>query len=129
MPPKGVHPVLVANAAYRRAIVRLCVEQLREVEGRLDQGCGTRFEQQLQSCEDLGTVARLLLVLQRRTELRGAESSWLEELALFSPAEMDERAIEMVHALSPLLQDVFAFRPEPRPCSLDVDAAPQTTVR
>ena len=59
-----MHPVLVANAAYRRAIVRLCTEQIREVEGRLEQGCGTRFEQQLQNCEDLGAVARLVLVLR-----------------------------------------------------------------
>jgi hypothetical protein len=88
--------MLIANAAYRRAIVRMCAEQIRVIEGRLDQACGTRFDQQLQSCEDLGTVAKLLLVLQRRTELKGAESGWLEELSQLSPAEQDERAVELV---------------------------------
>jgi len=106
-----MHPVLVANSAYRRAIVRLCTEQIREIEGRLEQGCGTRFEQQLQNCEDLGAVARLLIVLQRRTELKGAESGWLEELAVLPPAELDERAIEMTRLLKRRIAELQAAVP------------------
>ncbi|KAL1528317.1 hypothetical protein AB1Y20_009672 [Prymnesium parvum] len=106
MAPKAVHPVLVANVAYRRAIVRLCVEQIREIEGRLEQGCGVRFEQQLQGCDDLAGVARALAVLQRRTQLHAADSGWLDELAVLPAAELDERAIEMTRHLKRRLAEL-----------------------
>ena len=72
--------------------------QLREIEGRLDQGCGPRWEQQLHGCEDLAGVARLLLMVQRRTELRSADSAGIEELGQLSVTEIDERAVEMVRS-------------------------------
>ena len=100
MPPKAVHPILIQNAAYRRACIRHCTAQIREIEGRLEQGCGTRFEQQLQSCDDLNSVARLLLQLQRRADMKDVENGWLEELTTIKPDDLDERCIEMVRAPS-----------------------------
>ena len=70
-----MHPT---SNCYKKAIVRACCDRLREIEGRLEQSVGPRFEQQLQSCEDLCGVARLVLMLQRRTELRDSDSVWLE---------------------------------------------------
>ena len=72
------HPLHPTSNCYKRAIVRACCDKLREIEGRLEQSVGPRFEQQLQSCDDLCGVARLILMLQRRTELRDFDSGWLE---------------------------------------------------
>ena len=72
------HPMHPTSNCYKKAIVRACCDRLREIEGRLEQSVGPRFEQQLQSCEDLCGVARLILMLQRRTELRDSDSVWLE---------------------------------------------------
>ena len=72
------HPMHPTSNCYKKAIVRACCDRLREIEGRLEQSVGLRFEQQLQSCEDLCGVARLVLMLQRRTELRDSDSVWLE---------------------------------------------------
>ena len=97
------NPVLIATNAYRKAVVRHATEQIREIEGRLTLASGSRFEAQLHACDDLAGVARLLLALQRRTELKcTADNGWLEELSQLSPADVDERAIELV-------------RPEPTP--------------
>ena len=65
--PLRVPPALSSSQCYRRAVVRACAEQLRVIEGRLDVGCGPRFEEQL-SQDDLNGVARAILTLQRRTE-------------------------------------------------------------
>ena len=94
MPAKN--PVLISSAGYRKAVVRHCTEMLREIEGRLEQPSGPRWEQSLASCEDLAGVGRLLLTLQRRSSLADADNTWLEELAQLSAADIDERAIEMV---------------------------------
>ena len=72
------HPMHPTSNCYKKAIVRACCDRLREIEGRLEQSVGPRFEQQLQSCDDLCGVARLILMLQRRTELRDSDSGWLE---------------------------------------------------
>jgi hypothetical protein len=110
------HPLAPISAAYKRAVVRSCAEQLREIEGRLDQSCGARWEQQLQSCDDLGTVARLILALQRRSSLRSPESGWLDELASLKPEEVDRRAVELTlrikHRLAELAEAVpYAVEP------------------
>ena len=99
MPPKAAHPILIQNMPYRRAVIRHCAEQIREIEGRLVQGCGTRFEQQLQGCDDMNTVARLLLVLQRRADMKDVDNGWLEELSTIKPDDLDDRCIEMVRGL------------------------------
>ena len=97
------HPLAPTSNCYKKAIVRACCERLREIEGRLEQSVGPRFDQQLQSCDDLCGVARLILMLQRRTELKDADSGWLDELAQLSPAELDENPAKLVR------------RPYPRP--------------
>lgn len=94
MPSKN--PVLISSAGYRKAIVRHCTEQLREIEGRLEQSCGPRWEQQLQSCEDLAGVAKLMLTLQKRADLKEIDNVWLDELSQLSVADIDDRAIELV---------------------------------
>ena len=58
------HPLAAISVAYKRAVVRACAEWLREIEGRLAQPCGARWDQQLAGCDDLATVARLVLSLQ-----------------------------------------------------------------
>ena len=106
-----------------------------EIEGRLEQSVGPRFEPQLQSCDDLCGVARLILMLQRRTELRDAESGWLEELAQLSPAELDENPPKLALQLRRRLEELRAcVRPEVAPSSLigatvlrRLDSAAQTT--
>lgn len=110
------HPLAPISAAYKRAVVRSCAEQLREIEGRLEQPCGARWEQQVQSCDDLGTVARLILALQRRSNLRRPASGWLEELASLKPEEVDRRAVELTlrikHRLAELAESVpYAVEP------------------
>ena len=97
------HPLHPTSNCYKKAIVRACCDRLREIEGRLEQSVGPRFDQQLQSCDDLCGVARLILMLQRRTELKDADSGWLDELAQLSPAELDENPAKLVR------------RPYPRP--------------
>ena len=89
------NPVLISSAGYKRALVRHCTEQLREIEGRMEQASGPRWEQQLQSCEDLGSVAKLMIALQRRADLKDVDNGWLEELAQLSASDIDDRAIEL----------------------------------
>ena len=113
------HPLHPTSNCYKKAIVRACCDRLREIEGRLEQSVGPRFEQQLQSCDDLCGVARLILMLQRRTELRDAESGWLEELAQLSPAEVDENPPKLALQLRRRLEELRAcVRPEMAPSSL-----------
>ena len=129
------HPLHPTSNCYKKAIVRACCDRLREIEGRLEQSVGPRFEQQLQSCDDLCGVARLILMLQRRTELRDAESAWLEELAQLSPAEVDENPPKLALQLRRRLEELRAcVRPEVAPSSLigatvlrRLDSAAQTT--
>ena len=96
--PATKNPVLISSLGYRKAVVRHCTEQLREIEGRLEQPSGPRWEHSLAACEDLGGVGRLLLTLQRRTSLANADNTWLEELSQLKPDDVDDRAIELVRA-------------------------------
>ena len=89
------NPVLVSSLGYRKAVVRHCIEQLRELEGRLEQTSGPRWELQLHNCEDLAGVAKLIIMLQRRVDLPEVDNVWLEKLAQLPTAELDERAVEM----------------------------------
>ena len=102
--PLRVPPALSSSQCYRRAVVRACAEQLRVIEGRLDVGCGPRFEEQL-SQDDLNGVARAILTLQRRTELC-SETAWLDELARLSSAEVDERCVELVRRIKERLDEL-----------------------
>ena len=98
------HPLHPTSNCYKKAIVRACCDRLREIEGRLEQSVGPRFEQQLQSCDDLCGVARLILMLQRRTELRDAESGWLEELAQLGQLSVARTLQQLVAVLELLLR-------------------------
>ena len=104
--PLPRHPLYQTCVAYKRAVVRLCAEQLREIEGRLEKGCGARWEQQLHGCDDLATVARLVLALQRRTQLRTDDVGWLEELSQMPAAEVEERAIDLALRLKRRLREL-----------------------
>ena len=57
--PATKNPVLISSLGYRKAVVRHCTEQLREIEGRLEQPSGPRWEHSLAACEDLGGVGRV----------------------------------------------------------------------
>ena len=110
--PATKNPVLISSLGYRKAVVRHCTEQLREIEGRLEHSSGPRWEQSLACCEDLGGVGRLLLTLQRRTSLADADNTWLEELTQLKPDDVDDRAIELVRAARrrrPFLISLFLF--------------------
>lgn len=76
--PRKVEP---QNVFVKRTFIHVCTGRLREVEVRLDHGCSGRWLQQLDRCEGLSGLARLLLALQRRAHLQGLENGWLEELA------------------------------------------------
>jgi hypothetical protein len=113
MPPKN--PILIPSLGYRKAVVRHCVEHLREIDGRLDQGCGPRFESQLQNCDDLSVVAKMMLTLMKRVGAsKGADTAWLEELTQLSPADVDERAIELTIKVKQGLRQLHAAVPYPR---------------
>lgn len=100
------HPLAAISVAYKRAVVRACAEWLREIEGRLAQPCGARWDQQLAGCDDLATVARLVLSLQRRSSLKTAESGWLEDLATLKPEEADKRAVPITLAVKRRLTEL-----------------------
>ena len=57
IPPR--HPLYAVSQAYRRSLVRLWTERLRQIEGRLNPGCGLRWDQQLAACDDIQSIARL----------------------------------------------------------------------
>ena len=44
IPPR--HPLYAVSQAYRRSLVRLWTERLRQIEGRLNPGRGLRWDQQ-----------------------------------------------------------------------------------
>lgn len=108
MAPK--HPYALSSLGYRKAVVRYSTEVLRELEGRLPQPSGPRWETQLQACEDLAGVARLVLALQRRSEaLKGTvDNTWLEELSQMKVEEIDERAVEFTRRLKHRLDELQA---------------------
>ena len=99
--PAPKNPVLISLESYRKAIVRQFTEELREIEGRLEQPSAPRWSMSLGTCEDITGVAKLLLALQKRSTLNDASHAWLEELAHLSAAEIDMRAIELVRSLAP----------------------------
>lgn len=108
------NPVLVSQSGYRKAIIRHCTELLREIEGRFEASSGPRWESQLQSCEDLAGVGRLILTLQRRTTLHTTvDNAWLEELAQLSSAEIDERAIDLTRKVKHRISALCAHVPYP----------------
>ena len=112
MAPKN--PVLISSLGYRKAVVRHCTEQLREIEGRLEQPSGPKWEQTFKNCEDLAGVGKLMLTLQKRTtELADADNSWLEELKELSTEKIDDRAIELSRRVKQRLQDLRAAVPYP----------------
>ena len=114
MPPVPKNPVLVSQSGYRKAIVRHCTELLREIEGRFEASSGPRWESQLQSCEDLAGVGRLILTLQRRTTLHTTvDNAWLEELAQLSSAEIDERAIDLTRKVKHRISALCVHVPYP----------------
>ena len=111
------HPLAPISVAYKRAVVRACAEALREIEGRLCHPCGARWESQLQGCDDLGTVARLILALQRRSNLPSPDSAWLDEMAALKPEEIDRRAVELTLRIKHRLAELAVAVPhavEPR---------------
>ena len=54
------------NANFKKAFARGCADRLRAIEGRLDHGCGNDWLAELDACEDLNCVAKLLLALQKK---------------------------------------------------------------
>jgi hypothetical protein len=112
MAPKN--PILVPSLGFRKAVVRHCTDQLREIEGRFERASGPRWEQMLHSCEDLSGVARLVLALQRRIEaFKAADSAWLDELSQLSPGELDERAVEFTRRVKLRLNELHEAIPYP----------------
>ena len=111
MAPKN--PVLISSIGYKKAIVRHCTDHLREIEGRLEFAIGPRWEHMLNGCEDLISVGKLIIALQRRTELRGAESVLIEELLQLSSAEADERAINIILNIKKRLRELCRAVPYP----------------
>jgi pyruvate/2-oxoglutarate dehydrogenase complex dihydrolipoamide acyltransferase (E2) component len=112
--------MLPSRAAETGQFARRCAERLRGIEARLDYSCGSRWQSQLDTCDDLASVARLLLPLQQRCEaLPGADNAWLEKLIVLSPAELAEQCAELTGALTARLDEVErAVPPVRRPADM-----------
>ena len=88
------------NAVFKKAFARSCADRLRGIEGRLDRGCGINWTMQLEECDDMHTVAKLLLFLQRRSgALRGIDCSWIEEISELSQSSLDEQQADLKRRL------------------------------
>lgn len=126
MAPK--HPLLLSSMGFRKAVVRHCMEQLREIEGRLPQASGPRWEQQLQTCEDLSGVAKMVLALQRRSEsttgktgavaggggsAAALDNVWVEELSQLKTEEVEDRAVEFTRRIKHRLEELRVAIPYP----------------
>ena len=87
---------------------RGCAERLRSIEARLDYSCGSRWQGQLSVCDDLPSVARLLLPLQVRCGalLAGSDSGWLESLAAMSAAELETQSSELTRMVTGRLNEL-----------------------
>ena len=102
------------NPGLRRAFIKGCIDRLREIEARLDHGCSWRWMEQLDRCEDMPTVAKLLLPLQRRTHLRDLDNAWLEELTNFTPDSLEEQQAELCRRLMHRLEEIDRLVPPAR---------------
>lgn len=108
MSARSKNPVLISSLGYRKAVVRHCTEQIREIEGRLDTPSGVRWEQNLMGCEDLAGVGKLLIALQKRSDFVDADNAWLDELVQLSATDIDDRAIEFTRRVKKRLHDLRA---------------------
>jgi len=96
-----------SHSAESGPFARGCAERLRSIEGRLDYSCGGRWQAQLDVCEDLATVARLLTPLQQRCgALPDADSSWLARLGGMGAEELDAQASELTKMLTTRLNEL-----------------------
>ena len=89
--------------------------RLREVEGRLDRGCGSRWLAASTKCDGLPAVARLLLRVQRRcTSLPQQDDSWLQELCVLSPPALEEQQAELSRRLAQRIDELERAVPRAR---------------
>eukprot|EP00962_Isochrysis_galbana_P006078 scaffold1645_cov79-Isochrysis_galbana.AAC.2 len=112
--------MLSSRAAEASQFARRCAERLRSIEARLDYSCGSRWQSQLDTCDDLAAVARLLLPLQQRCgALPGADNSWLEKLSDLGSDELAAQCAELTRALTARLNEVErAVPPVRRPSDM-----------
>ncbi|KAL1499084.1 hypothetical protein AB1Y20_013598 [Prymnesium parvum] len=107
------------NSVFKKAFVRGCTDRLREIEVRLDHGCSAKWLRQLEQCEDLAGVARLLLALQRRTPLHALDNAWLESLESLDPSEVEEQQAELSRRLMHRLDEIDrAVAPARKPAEM-----------
>ena len=114
--PAPLRKLASSNAVYKRQFARNCAEKLRDVEGRLDRGCGKAWFTELEKCEDVPGLARLLLQLQRRcvTLPSGQDDSWLEELTSLPLSTVEEQQAELSRRLMHRVDEVDRAVPPAR---------------
>jgi hypothetical protein len=112
--------MLSSRAAEASQFARRCAERLRSIEARLDYSCGSRWQSQLDTCDDLAAVARLLLPLQQRCgALPGADNAWLEKLSVLGSVELAAQCTELTRSLTARLNEIErAVPPVRRPSDM-----------
>eukprot|EP00966_Prymnesium_polylepis_P125363 2898857-Prymnesium_polylepis.1 len=94
------------NSVFKKAFIRGCTDRLKEIEARLDYGCSGKWLRELDRCEDLAGVARLLLTLQKRTPIEKVDNAWLEELETLDAAALEEQQAELSRRLMHRLEEI-----------------------
>ena len=113
--PAPLRKLASGNAVYKRQFARNCAEKLRNLEGRLDRGCGKAWLTELEKCEDVPGLARLLLQLLRRcTTLEGPDDGWLEELTSLPLSTVEEQQAELSRRLMHRVDEVDRAVPPAR---------------
>lgn len=103
------------KADFKKAFIRGCTDRLREIEARLDYGCSGVWLREVDRCDDLQTIARLLRRLQRRTPVGKVDNTWLEELQGLDAAAVEEQQAELSRRLMHRLEEVDRSVPTARP--------------
>ena len=104
--PAPLRKLASHNATFKRTFIRGCTDRLREIEVRLDHGCSGRWLNQLDQCEDMSGVAKLLLPLQRRTQVGDLDNRWLEELISSAPDALEDQQAELCRRLMQRLEEI-----------------------
>ena len=115
LPPKKLASSGGSSGNFQRTFLRSCADRMKALELRLDHGCGPGWLRQVDRCEDLAALGRLLLPLQRCCAgLRRLDNAWLERLSALSPAELEEQHGDLSRRMVQRLEEVDRAIPPAR---------------
>ena len=115
LPPKKMASSGGSSGNFQRTFLRSCADRMKALELRLDHGCGPGWLRQVDRCEDLAALGRLLLPLQRCCAgLRRLDNAWLERLSALSPAELEEQHGDLSRRMVQRLEEVDRAIPPAR---------------